>query len=71
VGAGRAEPIGEVFAVTGRRTDRLQVIELRLDHCVIAVSTGDRANRFYHDVLGADLVELDKGRYAYRSARSS
>jgi catechol 2,3-dioxygenase-like lactoylglutathione lyase family enzyme len=42
------------------------VPELRLDHCVIAVSDWDRSNRFYHDVLGADLVELDKGRYAYR-----
>ena len=42
------------------------VPELRLDHCVIAVSDWDRSNRFYQDVLGADLVELDKGRYAYR-----
>jgi len=40
--------------------------ELRLDHCVIAVSDWDRSNRFYRDVLGADLVDLDKGRYAYR-----
>ena len=42
------------------------VPELRLDHCVIAVSDWDRSNRFYRDALGADLVELDKGRYAYR-----
>jgi catechol 2,3-dioxygenase-like lactoylglutathione lyase family enzyme len=39
---------------------------VRLDHCVIAVADWDRSNAFYRDVLGADLVELDKGRYAYR-----
>jgi catechol 2,3-dioxygenase-like lactoylglutathione lyase family enzyme len=33
---------------------------------VIAVSDWDRSNAFYRDVLGAELVELDKGRYAYR-----
>jgi catechol 2,3-dioxygenase-like lactoylglutathione lyase family enzyme len=37
-----------------------------LDHCVIAVSDWDRSNAFYRDVLGAELIELDKGRYAYR-----
>jgi catechol 2,3-dioxygenase-like lactoylglutathione lyase family enzyme len=37
-----------------------------LDHCVIAVSDWERSNRFYAEVLGAELVELDKGRYAYR-----
>jgi catechol 2,3-dioxygenase-like lactoylglutathione lyase family enzyme len=40
--------------------------ELRLDHCVIAVSDWERSNRFYREVLGAELVELDKGRWAYR-----
>lgn len=40
--------------------------ELRLDHCVIAVSDWDRSNRFYGDVLGAELLELEKGRFAYR-----
>ena len=39
---------------------------MRLDHCVIAVSDWERSNRFYRDVLGAELVELDKGRFAYR-----
>jgi catechol 2,3-dioxygenase-like lactoylglutathione lyase family enzyme len=39
---------------------------LRLDHCVIAVSDWERSNRFYRDVLGAEIVELDKGRHAYR-----
>ena len=37
-----------------------------LDHVVIAVSDWDRSNAFYRDVCGADLVELDKGRFAYR-----
>ena len=37
-----------------------------LDHVVIAVSDWERSNRFYVDVLGAELVELDKGRWAYR-----
>ena len=39
---------------------------MQLDHCVIAVSDWHRANRFYNEVLGAELVELDKGRFAYR-----
>ncbi len=39
---------------------------VRLDHCVIAVSDWERSNRFYRDILGAEVVELDKGRYAYR-----
>ncbi len=37
-----------------------------LDHVVIAVSDWDRANAFYRDVLGAELVELDGGRQGYR-----
>jgi catechol 2,3-dioxygenase-like lactoylglutathione lyase family enzyme len=41
-------------------------MQLRLDHCVIAVSDWDRSNAFYCDVLGAELVELEKGGYAYR-----
>jgi catechol 2,3-dioxygenase-like lactoylglutathione lyase family enzyme len=39
---------------------------VRLDHVVIAVSDWERSNAFYRDVLGADLVELDRGRWAYR-----
>ena len=39
---------------------------MRLDHCVIAVSDWERSNRFYADVLGAELVELTYGRFAYR-----
>jgi catechol 2,3-dioxygenase-like lactoylglutathione lyase family enzyme len=41
-------------------------MELRLDHCVIAVSDWDRSNAFYRDVCGAEIVELTYGRYAYR-----
>jgi catechol 2,3-dioxygenase-like lactoylglutathione lyase family enzyme len=33
---------------------------------VIAVSDWDRSNAFYRDVLGAELVEMDRGRFAYR-----
>lgn len=36
-----------------------------LDHVVIAVSDWERSNAFYRDVLSAELVELDKGRWAY------
>jgi catechol 2,3-dioxygenase-like lactoylglutathione lyase family enzyme len=42
------------------------VSRLRLDHCVIAVADWERSNRFYRDVLGAELVELELGRFAYR-----
>jgi catechol 2,3-dioxygenase-like lactoylglutathione lyase family enzyme len=39
---------------------------IKLDHLVIAVSDWDRANAFYVDVLGGELIELSLGRYAYR-----
>jgi catechol 2,3-dioxygenase-like lactoylglutathione lyase family enzyme len=39
---------------------------MRLDHFVVAVSDWERSNRFYADVLGAELVELELGRFAYR-----
>jgi catechol 2,3-dioxygenase-like lactoylglutathione lyase family enzyme len=38
---------------------------IQLDHVVIAVSDWERSNAFYRDVLGVDVVEVDKGRYAY------
>jgi catechol 2,3-dioxygenase-like lactoylglutathione lyase family enzyme len=41
-----------------------------LDHIVIAVSDWDRSNAFYRDVLGAELVELPRGRWAYWLANS-
>jgi catechol 2,3-dioxygenase-like lactoylglutathione lyase family enzyme len=39
---------------------------VQLDHLVIAVSDWERSNRFYAEVLGAELVELELGRVAYR-----
>lgn len=36
-----------------------------LDHCVITVSDWARSNRFYTDVLGAELVPFGKN-WAYR-----
>jgi catechol 2,3-dioxygenase-like lactoylglutathione lyase family enzyme len=39
--------------------------EIRFDHCVIAVREWERANAFYRDVLGAELVQRGPG-YAYR-----
>jgi catechol 2,3-dioxygenase-like lactoylglutathione lyase family enzyme len=50
------------------RQDPAVNTSLGLDHVVIAVSDWERSNRFYRDVLGAELVELDKGRWAYRLA---
>jgi catechol 2,3-dioxygenase-like lactoylglutathione lyase family enzyme len=40
--------------------------EVRIDHVVIGVSDWERSNAFYRDVLGATLIELDRGRWAYR-----
>ena len=38
---------------------------IKLDHCVIHVSDWERANPFYRDVLGAELVPREAG-WAYR-----
>ena len=40
----------------------------RIDHVVIAVSDFERSNRFYADVLGVDVIEISRGRYAYKLA---
>jgi catechol 2,3-dioxygenase-like lactoylglutathione lyase family enzyme len=40
-------------------------VSVRLDHVVIAVSDWKRSNAFYGAVLGAELVELERHRYAY------
>jgi catechol 2,3-dioxygenase-like lactoylglutathione lyase family enzyme len=40
---------------------------VRFDHCVIHVSDWERSNRFYSEVLGAELVSMN-GRTAYRFA---
>jgi catechol 2,3-dioxygenase-like lactoylglutathione lyase family enzyme len=41
-------------------------MHINLDHAVIAVSDWARSNAFYRDVLGAELVEVVPGQYAYR-----
>jgi catechol 2,3-dioxygenase-like lactoylglutathione lyase family enzyme len=38
---------------------------IKLDHCVIHVSDWERSNRFYQDVLGAELVPVGSG-WSYR-----
>lgn len=35
------------------------------DHCVVHVTSWDRSNRFYRDVLGAEIVPVGEG-FAYR-----
>lgn len=39
---------------------------VELDHVVIAVSDWERSNRFYREVLGAEVIELARGRFAYQ-----
>lgn len=38
----------------------------KLDHCVIHVSDWAVSNRFYRDVLGAELIDRGNGSWAYR-----
>jgi len=38
----------------------------KLDHCVIHVSSWERSNPFYRDVLGAELIDRGAGTWAYR-----
>lgn len=40
-------------------------LPIKLDHCVIHVSSWERSNAFYRDVLGAELVPT-KAAWAYR-----
>ena len=39
---------------------------MTLDHCVINVTDWERSNRFYGDVLGAELIDCGHGTWAYR-----
>jgi len=41
------------------------MVPTKLDHCVIHVSDWGRSNRFYADVMGAELVQRPTG-WAYR-----
>jgi catechol 2,3-dioxygenase-like lactoylglutathione lyase family enzyme len=38
----------------------------RVDHCVIAVSDWETSNAFYRDVVGAEILDVGAGRFAYR-----
>jgi catechol 2,3-dioxygenase-like lactoylglutathione lyase family enzyme len=38
---------------------------VRIDHVVIAVSDWERSNAFYREILGAELIEIERGRWAY------
>lgn len=40
--------------------------EPRLDHVVVGVSDWKRSNAFYEKVVGVEIVELQRGRFAYR-----
>jgi catechol 2,3-dioxygenase-like lactoylglutathione lyase family enzyme len=37
-----------------------------LDHFVISVSDWERSNAFYSDVVGAEVIGMPRGRWAYR-----
>jgi len=41
------------------------VVPVKLDHCVVHVSDWERSNRFYRDVMGAELIARPAG-FAYR-----
>jgi len=41
------------------------MLNTKLDHCVIHVSNWEVSNRFYHEVLGAELIPVKAG-WAYR-----
>lgn len=43
----------------------MTVPNIKLDHCVIHVSNWERSNRFYADVVGAEVVAARSG-WAYR-----
>lgn len=44
------------------------MVPVLFDHCVIHVSDWEISNRFYQDVLGAELVPVGE-RWAYRSGK--
>ena len=41
---------------------------VRLDHSIVAVSDWEVSNRFYRDIVGAELIPHGEGRVAYRFA---
>ena len=44
----------------------MEVLPVKLDHCVIHVSDWNASNAFYRDVLGAELIDRGHGTWAYR-----
>jgi catechol 2,3-dioxygenase-like lactoylglutathione lyase family enzyme len=65
------ERLGSLSAICELRATstvnvRLVVRTVRLDHAVIAVSDWQISNRFYRDVVGAELVPIEPGRVSYR-----
>jgi catechol 2,3-dioxygenase-like lactoylglutathione lyase family enzyme len=56
---GNFDPPGWLYSLFG-------VKQPSIDHVVIAVSDFERSNRFYAEVLRAEVVELKRGRVAYR-----
>ena len=47
------------------------MVPTKLDHCVIHVSDWDRSNKFYDEVMGAELVQRPHGLGLSASATSS
>ncbi len=45
------------------------MLALKIDHCVIHVSEWERSNRFYRDVLGAEVVPRQSG-FSYKFGES-
>jgi catechol 2,3-dioxygenase-like lactoylglutathione lyase family enzyme len=43
----------------------MSVVPTKLDHCVIKISEWERSNKFYSEVMGAQLVQRPSG-WAYR-----
>jgi catechol 2,3-dioxygenase-like lactoylglutathione lyase family enzyme len=41
-------------------------VKAKLDHCVVHVSDWARANAFYRDVLGAEILDRPNGGFVYR-----
>ncbi|MCB1472406.1 MAG: VOC family protein [Rhodobiaceae bacterium] len=41
-------------------------LPVQFDHCVVHVSDWDICNAFYRDVLGAEIVAVPGGKWAYR-----
>jgi catechol 2,3-dioxygenase-like lactoylglutathione lyase family enzyme len=67
---GRAWLQRRFASVLRRLADRFAPgVAIELDHLVVAVTDWSRSNAFYRDVLGAELVEMSRGRWAYRFGR--